>query len=165
MTSMSARSRGAWLVLGLVAVVALAVGASRTGGASTPQERIDAIARTVKCPVCPGESVYESRNSVALNVKAEIAREVRAGQTDDQIRAGLAARYGERVLLVPKASGVDALIWVLPVVVLVASAAGLVVAFGRWRREAAAAGAPTAADRELVALALREDEDLSGAGP
>ena len=127
--------------------VALAVGASRTGGASTPEERIDAIARTVKCPVCPGESVYESRNSVALNVKAEIARQVRAGQTDDQIRAGLAARYGESVLLVPKASGVDALVWVLPVVVLVAAAAGLVVAFRRWRRDATAAGAPTEADR------------------
>ena len=66
------------------------------------------------------------------------------------------------MLLVPKASGVDALVWVLPVVVLVVSAAGLVVAFGRWRREAAAAGAPTAADRELVALALREDDGLVG---
>jgi cytochrome c-type biogenesis protein CcmH len=165
MTSVSARSRGAWLVLGLVAVVALAVGASRTGGASTPEERIDAIARTVKCPVCPGESVYESRNSVALNVKAEIARQVRAGQTDDQIRAGLAARYGQHVLLVPKASGVDALVWVLPVVVLVVSAAGLVVAFRRWRRDAAEAGAPTAADRERVALALQEDDGSLGRGP
>ena len=92
----------AWILLGLVAVSALVIGALRAGGVSTPDERIDAIARTVKCPVCPGESVYESRNSVALNIKADIAREVHAGQTDDQIRAGLSARYGESVLLVPR---------------------------------------------------------------
>lgn len=162
MTAVSARSRGAWLLLALAAVAALAVGASRTGGASTPQERIDAIARTIKCPVCPAESVYESRNSVALNVKAEIARRVRAGETNNQIRSGLAARYGEGVLLVPKASGIDAVVWVLPVVVLMVSAAGLLVAFGRWRRYAAAAGAPTAEDRELVARALHDREGPLG---
>ena len=104
----------AWILLGLVAVSALVIGALRAGGASTPEERIDAIARTVKCPVCPGESVYESRNSVALNIKADIAREVRAGQTDDQIRAGLSARYGDSVLLVPRADGIGAAVWVLP---------------------------------------------------
>ena len=104
MTALSARLAVAWLVLGLVAVVALAVGVRRGPvGRARRRSGIDAIARTVKCPVCPGESVYESRNSVALNVKAEIARQVRAGQTDDQIRAGLAARYGESVLLVPRA--------------------------------------------------------------
>jgi len=142
----------AWIVLGLVAVSALVIGALRAGGASTPQERIDAIARTVKCPVCPGESVYESRNSVALNIKADIAREVRAGQTDDQIRAGLSARYGESVLLVPRAEGIGAAVWVLPVAVLVAGVAGLVLAFRRWRRDTSAPS--TDEDRALVARAL-----------
>jgi cytochrome c-type biogenesis protein CcmH len=142
----------AWILLGLVAVSALVIGALRAGGASTPQERIDAIARTVKCPVCPGESVYESRNSVALNIKADIAREVRAGQSDDQIRAGLSARYGEVVLLVPRADGIGAAVWVLPVAVLVAAVAGLVLAFRRWRRETSAP--PTDEDRALVEQAL-----------
>jgi cytochrome c-type biogenesis protein CcmH len=112
-------------VLGVVALVALAVGAARSSGASTPEERIDAIAKTLKCPVCPGESLYESRNNVSLNLKAEIARQVRAGQTDDEIRAGIVVRYGDSVLLV----------------------------FRRWRREGTT-GPPTDADRALVAEAL-----------
>ena len=128
--------------------MALAVGVSRTGGARTPEERIDAVARTIKCPVCPAESVYESRNSVALNVKAEIARLVRSGQTDDQIRAGLAARYGDDVLLVPSTRGIDALVWVLPVALLVACAAGLVAGLpalaSRLRRRPADGGRPRA---------------------
>jgi cytochrome c-type biogenesis protein CcmH len=140
-------------VLGLVAVMAVAFGAARSSEARTPEERIDAIAKTLKCPVCPGESLYESRNNVSLNLKAEIARQVRAGQTDNEIRAGIVARYGDNVLLVPRAEGVDAVVWVLPVVVLVASVAALVIVFRRWRREGAT-GAPTEADRALVADAL-----------
>jgi cytochrome c-type biogenesis protein CcmH len=140
-------------VLGLVAVVALALGAARSSGADTPEERIDAIAKTLKCPVCPGESLYESRNNVSLNLKAEIARQVRAGETDGEIRAGIVARYGDSVLLVPRAQGVDALVWVLPVVVLVGCTAGLFVVFRRWRREGATAE-PTEADRRLVAEAM-----------
>ena len=124
----------AWILLGLVAVSALVIGALRAGGASTPEERIDAIASTVKCPVCPGESVYESRNSVALNIQAEIARQVRAGQTDDEIRAGLIGPLrGERAARAPRRRHRRA-VWVLPVAVLVAAVAGLVVAFRRWRR-------------------------------
>jgi cytochrome c-type biogenesis protein CcmH len=140
-------------VLAAVAVAALAVGAARSSEARTPEERIDAIARTLKCPVCPGESLYESRNNVSLNLKAEIARQVRAGQTDDEIRAAIVARYGDSVLLVPRAEGVDALVWVLPVVVLVVSVVGLFLVFRRWRREGST-GPPTDADRALVAEAL-----------
>jgi cytochrome c-type biogenesis protein CcmH/NrfF len=146
-----------WAAIGLVVVVALAVGVGRTGGARSPQQRIDAIAKTLKCPPCEGESVYESRNSVAINIKNEIAREVRAGQTDDEIRAGVAERFGEDVLLVPSATGVDSLVWILPVVVFIAAAAGLSAAFVRWRHDVAEAGEPTAADRALVADALREE--------
>jgi cytochrome c-type biogenesis protein CcmH len=148
-----AGSRAAWIVLGLMAAVALALGAARSSGARTPEERIDAIAKTLKCPVCPGESLYESRNNVSLNLKAEIARQVRAGQTDDEIRAAIVDRYGDSVLLVPRADGVDALVWVLPVVLLVVSAVGLVLVFRRWRREGSA-GPPTDADRALVTEAL-----------
>jgi cytochrome c-type biogenesis protein CcmH len=158
-----AGSPAAWILLGIVAVAALVLGALRAGGAGTPEERIDAIARTVKCPVCPGESVYESRNSVALNIKADIAREVRAGQTDDQIRADLAARYGETILLVPRANGIGAAVWVLPVAVFVAAVAGLVLAFRRWRRDTT--GPPTDADRALVARALREPPDSAPSPP
>jgi len=153
----------AWVVLGLIAVAALLIGALRSGGASTPEERIDAIARTVKCPVCPGESIYESRSSVALNIKADIARQVRAGESDDQIRAGLAARYGETVLLVPRANGIGAAVWVLPVAVFVAAVAGLVLAFRRWRRDTT--GPPTDADRALVERAMREPPDAAPSAP
>jgi cytochrome c-type biogenesis protein CcmH len=154
----------AWAGLVLVAVVALAVGTARSDGARSPEQRIDAIARTLKCPPCEGESVYESRNSVALNIKNEIARQIRAGQTDDEIRASVAERFGGSVLLVPSASGIDSLVWILPVVAGVIAVVALAVAFRRWRREALDAGTPSDADRELVEAARRQDSP-GRAGP
>jgi cytochrome c-type biogenesis protein CcmH len=60
------------------------------------------------------------------------------------------------VLLVPKATGFDALIWVLPTVAFVLGVAGLAVAFRRWKLQADANVDPTDADRDLVAAALRD---------
>src|SRR4029079_10550100 len=101
----------------------------------TQSERIDGIARTIRCPTCAGESVFESKSAAAENIRNEIARQVAAGNTDNQIRRFLADRYGDDVLLVPSASGVGALVWVLPVVVAVLAVGGLALAFRRWRRD------------------------------
>ena len=77
--------------------------------------------------------------------------------TDDQIVAGLEDSYGTDILLVPRATGFDALIWVLPTMAFVFGVAGLAVAFRRWRVEADGMADPTDADRDIVAAARRAD--------
>lgn len=153
-------SRGwlGWLVLAAVVAGAFAVGVSRSDGPRTQQDRIDAIARTIKCPTCRSESVYESKAAAAVNIRSEIARQVAAGRTDDEVRAYLADRFGEEILLVPRASGVSALVWALPVAALVLAAGGLAWAFQRWRTQAALTPQATDDDEALVAAALREEQ-------
>ncbi len=147
-----------WLALVLVVFALLAVGASRDGGPETQQDRIDAIGRRLACPTCAGESVYVSRAAAAEAIRNEIARQVATGErSDDEIVAFIEDRFGGQVLLVPKATGLDALVWVLPVVVLVVAVAGLTVAFRRWQREPVLV--PTDEDRALVAAALAEEHD------
>jgi cytochrome c-type biogenesis protein CcmH len=151
-----AKSRGAWAVLGLVIVTLLVVGASGDGGPSTSAERVDRISRRIACPVCDGESVYESQNPASVNLRSEIRRQVELGVAgDDEIVDYIQQRFGGQVLLVPKASGIDALVWVLPVVALVCAVAGLAFAFRRWQR--AADTVPDDEDRSLVAAALRAE--------
>jgi cytochrome c-type biogenesis protein CcmH len=153
----------AWVLLLFVVVGFLAVGASRDRGPSTPAERADAIARRVACPVCDGESVYESRNTASVNLRTAITEMVNEGRaSDDEIVAVIERSYGGQVLLVPRASGLDALVWALPVAALVCAVAGLVVAFRRWRREDADARDPTDDERRLVAAALAEDDGDQG---
>ena len=146
-----------WLAMAVVLAAFLTVGFTRSGGPRTNQERVDAIAKTIKCPVCRSESVFDSKADASQNIRDEIARQVAAGRSDDQIRAFINARFQDQgLLLVPPTSGVDSLVWVLPVVALVLAAGGLVVAFRKWRL--APDTVPTDDDRALVDAARHANE-------
>ena len=140
-------SRGAWALMAVVLVVALAVG-SRGDGETTETERIARISREVRCPTCAGLSVAESDAKAAQAVRDEIRERVHQGESDGEIRAYLASRYGRDILLKPKAGGIDAVVWAVPVAASVLGAAGLGFAFARWRRRSGVT--PTAEDRALV---------------
>ena len=150
-----------WALMAVVFVALLAVGTARDNGPSTPAERTTALAERVACPICDGESVAESRDASSQNIRNEIRRLVDEGTFgDEEILAYIDLQTDGNVLLVPRASGFDALVWVIPVAALVCAAAGLAVTFRRWRREAAADHDPSDADRALVAAALADDDDV-----
>ncbi len=145
-----------WLVLLFTAVVFLAVGIQRDSGPSTPQERIDSVSQRLACPTCDGESVYESRGSASIAIKREVARLVGDGQlTDGEIVRTIEASFGSDVLLVPRSSGLEGLVWALPVAVAVVAVVGMGFVFRRWRRENRNLIA-TDDDEVLVATARRQ---------
>lgn len=151
------KGRLSWSVMAALAVVLLAFGATRSSGPSTQEERIDSISKRLACPTCSGESVYVSRAAAAESIRNEIARQVAAGQrADDDIVSYIESRFPGSLLL-PPGDGVDALVWVLPVVALVCGFGGLVVVFRRWKREGEVRAATD--DEAVVAVALREYED------
>ena len=142
-----------WVLLAAAFAGLLAFGTLRESGPLSQQDRIDAISRRLACPTCSGESIYVSRAAAAESIRAEIARQVSDGQrTDDEIIAYIESRFGGQVLLVPRATGIDAVVWALPVAVFVASLAVLGMAFARWRRREQSG--PSNADRQLVDDAL-----------
>ena len=152
-----------WVLLVFVVVGFLAVGANRHTGPRTPDERLEDVSSRLACPICAGESVFESRNSDSEAIRTEIRAQIaQSNLSDTQIITYIADRYGARVLLVPKASGIDALVWALPVAALVCAVVGLAFAFRRWRR--AVDTVPDDADRALVAAALERDSEPAADG-
>jgi len=149
---------GPWIVMAVILAVALAIGTFGSSGPQTQEQRVIAIASTLKCPVCSGESVAESDADASIQIRQEIAKRLDQGQTPDQIRAYLAApdRYGAGILLTPSRSGVSSLVWVIPVIALVVSGAVLFVVFRRWRVSATMHA--SAKDRDLVRVALGDDD-------
>lgn len=148
-------------MLACAAIALLAIGALRDGGALTPEDRVDSISKRLACPVCDGESIYESRNPGSVAIRNVIRDRVAEGTlSDEQIIAEVQASQSADLLLVPRASGFDALVWLVPVGAAVVAAGALTVTFLRWRDEAAHQLAPTDADRRLVAAALDDETAL-----
>jgi cytochrome c-type biogenesis protein CcmH len=146
--------RIAWIACAVVVAVGLVIGATGDRGPQTNADRVNELSQRLLCPVCDGETVFDSQTAVSENIRDEIARLVADNRTDDEIVAQLRSSYGDGVVSVPPSSGLGSLVWSLPVIAAVAAAAGLTVAFRRWRRDAG--GAATDDDRSLVSSALAD---------
>jgi cytochrome c-type biogenesis protein CcmH len=135
----------------------------------TPQDRVRAVASTLRCPVCQDLSVADSPSALAGQMRAQIAQELRAGMTPQEIRAGFVRSYGDWILLAPPRRGINLVAWAAPVLLLLGGIAMAFVALNRWTRargEAESGSAMlgtesvTADDRRLLgrALAAMEEE-------
>ena len=127
-----------------ISAAAIAV-ALLAGAAAAPGDRLadpaqEARARTlfrdVRCLVCQGESIDESDADLAHDLRQLVRGQIAAGRTDAQIRGFLVSRYGQFVLLTPRASLGNVILWAGPLLVIAAGAAAL-VARGRLPREPA----------------------------
>ena len=146
-------ARWPWLVLVALLAGGLAVAALDGSSARSSEERARGLAETIKCPTCQGQSVADSSSPAAKNIRTEIVRRMAAGQTDQEIRGGIVATYGEDLLLTPPRSGVGALVWFLPVALFVGAVGALVATFRRWRTPSDVEVSD--ADRVLVEQARR----------
>lgn len=159
------RERRLWISWGALAVVlvaALAIGTIGDPGPRTNQDRVYAVAETLKCPQCVSQSVADSDVAIARQIRAEIAIAVDEGRSDDEIRNEIASSYGDEYLLTPKASGTAGLVWIIPVLAAVAAFGGLTYYF--VRRRGAAPVEASAADRALVDRAQRNRSQVRPTG-
>ncbi|MEO7571045.1 MAG: cytochrome c-type biogenesis protein [Acidimicrobiales bacterium] len=151
---MTARPRRlSWIVIASVVLVGLVRASVDDGPPRTTEEQVETIARTMKCPICESQSVADSDVAASRAIRLEIATQVEKGRSAGEIREAISATYGERVQLIPPASGFAGLVWILPVVALIVALGALSAAFARWRQ--APATAATEEDRALVDEALR----------
>jgi len=134
----------AW-VLGLV----LASYAPQQAGSALldpPREaRVQALGKQLRCPMCQGLSIADSSSSAARAQMDKVRELVAAGRSDREIRDYFTSRYGEWALLEPPASGMNLLVWLLPLLLLVGG--GLAIA-RTMRRPVPVAPAATAGTEE-----------------
>jgi len=132
-TAEKASRRVAWALLGLVLVLALAIGAQGPAGPPTEAQRVRHITSVIRCPTCRGLSAELSDAPASESVRDEVLRRVQAGETDGQIKGYLVSRYGEDILLQPEAKGVGVLVWALPLLGGAAAVIGVALALRRSR--------------------------------
>ena len=79
-----------------------------------PAARVEQLGQGIRCPVCRGVSIRDSPSSLAIEMMQILKDQVAAGKSDEEIFKFFEDRYGEWVLLQPKAEGMNILVWLLP---------------------------------------------------
>ncbi len=86
------------------------------------QAKVREISKTLRCAVCQSESVWESGAELAMQMRQIVRERVIAGESGDEIRAYFVSRYGDFILLKPRVTGLNRLIWFGPFLLLAVSA-------------------------------------------
>ncbi|MFI4935922.1 MAG: cytochrome c-type biogenesis protein [Caulobacterales bacterium] len=137
-----------------------------TGAAADPADRLadpakearaHALFDDVRCLVCQSESIDESEAPLAHDLRQLIRQQVAAGRSDAEIRAFLVRRYGEFVLLTPRPSLGNAVLWAGPLVVVLA---GLSVLILRRRKGGATDGEALSVEEEAALAKLTRDQHV-----
>ncbi|MDE2356424.1 MAG: cytochrome c-type biogenesis protein CcmH [Alphaproteobacteria bacterium] len=136
------------LALMLGARPALAVLPSEQLANPRLEARAHAIGETLRCLVCQNETIEDSDAALAGDLRRLVRQRVLAGDSDDQVRAYLVARYGHWVLLKPPFEPDTLLLWLGPVGVILIGGVGLATLVRR--RRAGEAEAPLSPDEEAA---------------
>ncbi len=130
-----------------------------TAPAQVSEEQVHAIASRLRCVVCQNLSVADSPSDMARQMRDLIRERLVAGDTPAEVETYFVERYGEWVLLAPRAHGLNLLLWLAPFGAVAGGLAVVLALTRRWRRPPAApepGAAPVVSprDRERIAAEL-----------
>lgn len=93
------------------------------------EEQATTLMYELRCLVCQGQSIADSDAPMAGDMRHEVRSRIAAGESPDAVRDWLIARYGNWVTYDPPFDAATALLWIGPLLFLLA---GLWLARGRF---------------------------------
>jgi cytochrome c-type biogenesis protein CcmH len=153
-------------VLALLLACVLGVTALSPAGAVQPDEvlqdqaleaRARALSAGLRCLVCQNQSIDDSDAPLAKDLRILVRERLKAGDSDEEIIDFVVARYGEFVLLKPRFTPHNWVLWLATPLVLLGAFAALVIAY---RRRGSMGGTP----KPLTAAEKRRLKRLMGEG-
>jgi cytochrome c-type biogenesis protein CcmH len=87
---------------------------------------------------CPRETLGTCPCDIATSRRNALRAMLQEGKTVEQAQDAYVSMYGAKSLAVPRNKGANRLLYVVPLVLIVAGAAGVVTLLKRWRRRGAA---------------------------
>ncbi len=145
----------AMLFSGLIAGQALAVQPGEMLKDPALEKRARGLSAELRCLVCQNQSIDDSDAPLAHDLRVLVRERLTAGDSDDDVRAYVVARYGDFVLLKPPFNWQTLLLWIGPLLILV----GAVV----MTRRSLFGDARSAATRDVMVLSAEEELRLAKA--
>lgn len=146
----------------ILAFAALALGLSVSGASAgiQPDEmlknpalemRAREVDKELRCLVCQNENIDDSDADLAHDLRVLVRKRIAAGDTNEEVKQFIVARYGDYVLLKPPFDPETYLLWFGPAILLLGGGA---IAYLFYRGRSTVPTAPLSADetRRLSAL-------------
>jgi len=155
--------RAAFTTLALLLVLA-----ARPGGAVQPSEMLDdpaleararALSTGIRCLVCQNQSIDDSNADLARDLRLIVRERLVAGDSDQEVRDYLVARYGDFVLLKPPVKPTTYLLYFGPPGLLLMALALGWLTLRRRRPVAGAAGSELTAEERDALERILGDRD------
>ncbi len=120
------------------------------------EHRARGLSAELRCMVCQNQSIDDSDADLARDLRILVRDRLTAGDSDEQVLDYIVSRYGEFVLLKPRLSLRNAILWAVPAVLLLAGGTFLVVSARSRRRPA---GEPLSAEENEALARMLKDGD------
>ncbi|MDO8860886.1 cytochrome c-type biogenesis protein CcmH [Haliea sp. E1-2-M8] len=121
------------------------------------EQRYRALSQELRCPKCQNQNIADSNAPISQDLRRLLHQQLEAGASDREILEFMVARYGEFVRYRPAFNAATAILWLAPVLLLLAGAAGLLMLL-RGRKQS-----PTTLDSDdearLTALLQTAEKD------
>lgn len=99
------------------------------------EARANALDDEIRCVQCRSEAIGSSNADWARDARLVVRELIADGATDDEVLDFFVERYGEVVLMRPRAEGANLVLWLAPALMLLA-AGGVSIAYLRRRSRA-----------------------------
>jgi cytochrome c-type biogenesis protein CcmH len=130
------RIRSLFLLLVVAALMVVAAPAiAQEGDDQVTDDEVNAIAKQLFCPVCENIPLDVCPTQACEQWRGVIRDLLVEGYSEQEIKDYFVAQYGDRVLGVPPARGINWIVYIFPPLAFVVGAAILFVAIRRWRVE------------------------------
>jgi len=97
------------------------------------EAKATALMHTLRCLKCQSQSIADSDAPMAGDMRHQVRSRILAGESPDEIRAWLIARYGDYVSYEPRVSATTWPLFVIPALVILIAAGVLLRRLGRRR--------------------------------
>ena len=140
------------------ALVAAALSSASAQSNAVSEDTVHEVATQLRCVVCQNLSVADSPSEMAGQMRAIIRERLAAGESPDEVQRYFVQRYGEWILLSPPRRGFNLLVWLLPLVFVIAGFAVVAILVHQWTRRRRGVAEPVAVDPAMSERIRREVE-------
>ena len=124
------------------------------------EARFTELANELRCMVCQNQSIADSNAELAKDFRNQVKEKINAGESNQQIREYMVARYGDYILYRPPFNMATALLWGGPFLLILVGIF-IIARIIKRRPQKDDAGAQTDAEQKARLKKMLEEEGES----